>query len=421
MLDTLKTLHSLGIHEGEVFHLKQSTTAYEYSADSLKLKNSGTDEGFGVRVLEGRKLGFSYSTSKSRAGEGAWAALSLSKFSKETGFSFAQPGKYLPAPAYDPKAAEIGEEDLRDMVYAIAGGVEKHAEVVRIVLANETAETAIANTCLLFAQEKGTSFMAYAEAKSGQGYGFDDYSHFRMLEDPAALGERAGIMAKEMRSPGKLPTGKYSVIFSTETLSSLFGLLAYSFSGELNRRKISKLWDKEGQKLFDQRLTVWDDPFADAEARSAFDAEGVPSQKIPLIEAGVVRNFYYNREAAALAGLDKGGNCARSGYSSPPSLGSSNTVISTGDSEPEAELAKYVYIESMHGLHTANTTTGDFGAEVSVAFLNEKGGKKPVRGFMVSENIFNLFSKIECIGKQQEQSGDFVSPKIAFSGVSLVS
>lgn len=427
MLDALRMFHSLGASDGEIFHASETSVVYEYAAGALKVKSRGTDEGFGLRVLSGRKLGFSYANSKSKLESAVKSALAFSKFSQKSGFSFALKQAYPKTDSYDPKVAGLDEAALKEMVLELVAGVEEHSEVMRAILVCGTGKSAIANTSLLFAERASTSFMAYVEAKNKDGFGFADYSHYRIAGDLRALGRKAGLMAKEMKSPKKLQAGKYTVVFSQETLASLFGLLAASFSGDLKRRKISKLWDAEGKKMFDEKLTVLDDPFADAEARCAFDGEGVASKKRPLIEKGVVKDFYYSREIAALECVEKEGSCSRTDYKTIPGIGPSNTVIGTGDadlgteSSAESELGKYLYIESMHGLHTANTTTGDFGCEASIAFLHENGKKVPVRGFMVSENIFNLFNKIEAVGKRQMQAGDFVSPALAFRDVSIVS
>ncbi|MFA5077383.1 MAG: TldD/PmbA family protein [Candidatus Micrarchaeia archaeon] len=421
MLDSLKTFHSLGLHDGEIFSVEGTRTVYEYSQKTLKTKSFGIDSGFGIRVLKNRKLGFSFCNSKEQIPSAIKRATSISAFSSPSEFSFAQRQKYANAEAFDSKVADADEREMRAIVGQIEDGVKKHAEPVRIVLVSQTDESAIANTNLLFAKERSTSLMAFAEAKSGNGFGSSDYAHYKALKDPHSLGERAGLMAKEMKNPKKPPSGKYSVIFSHDVLASLLSLLLYSFSGELKRRKISKLWDKEGKLIFSEKLTVGDDPFADAAAKSAFDGEGVSSRCTALIEKGEVGAFLYDRECAAFSEINSEGNCFRPGYKAPPSIGASNISIKAGDAEPEKELKKYLYIESMHGLHTANQLSGDFGAEASIAFLHEKGKKTPVRGFMVSENIFNLFNRIEYVGRSQEQAGSLVAPKISFSGVSVIS
>ncbi len=420
MLDSLRMLHSFGLSEGEIYSLKTARTVYEHTGKEIKVKSAGNDEGAGVRVINGKKIGFSFANSKEKLGDAIKTASSISKFSEKSEFSFAGPQKYKNVSSWDRKVAEAGEKELKEIVDEVANGVNRSgSEVARIFLVSGKSEAAIANSSLLFGKEQGTSCMVYAEARNGKGSGFADYSGYKMIKEPFELGKSAGMMAKKMRSPKKLQGGKYTVIFSHETLASLVGLMLNSFSGELKRRKISNLHDKEGKLMFDRRLNIWDDPFAEGTGKSAFDGEGVASQKLALVENGIVRNFYYDRETAAFAGVKKDGNCARDAYSSYPDIGASNTVIGKG--EGMEEPSKYVYIESMHGLHTANPTSGDFGAEASVAFLRENGKETAVRGFMVSENVFNLFSRIDCIGTKQAINGEFISPQISFKGVALVS
>ena len=47
-----------------------------------------------------------------------------------------------------------------------------------------------------------------------------------------------------------------------------------------------------------------------------------------MIENGVIKNFLYDHETAALDNLNGNGACSRGDYSTPPSIGNSNLVIS---------------------------------------------------------------------------------------------
>ncbi|MBI5051603.1 hypothetical protein HZC08_02480 [Candidatus Micrarchaeota archaeon] len=85
------------------------------------------------------------------------------------------------------------------------------------------------------------------------------------------------------------------------------------------------------------------------------------------------------------------------------------------------EVEKYLYVDSFHGIHTSNATTGDFGLEVSVAKLVERGRTTFTRGCMLSGNIFNLFNSIVCIGSESELFDDMAAPKIVFEKISVVS
>ena len=148
-----------------------------------------------------------------------------------------------------------------------------------------------------------------------------------------------------------------------------------------------------------------------------FDDEGIPSEKITLIDKGTAKNFIYNVEVASLEGVKDNGKCSRPSYAAMPGIGFSNIVVDTGDlSEDEGDIS----VVSFHGSHTANTTTGDFGIEVNSAFLTKNGKREPIRDFMITGNIFKLFKNIYGIGKRQRKLGTFFAPRIAFSDVQVV-
>lgn len=420
MWDVLKIFHSCGLNDGEIFYLKTNRICYEYNGGAIKVKNSGIDEGFGIRVLKDKRLGFSYTNSLSKIPDAVKNAAALSKFSVQTSFSFPEKQKYKKIEAYDKKFDGISIKNLDEMISEILNGIKEHSEPLRIFLTLEIGKKIIANTNLVFAQSRYSSLSAYAEAKNQKGLGIEEYSHYKMPKNFRKIGENAGIMAKQTMHPKKIKTGRYSVVFSQEVLASLFDLLVSSFSGELKKRKTSKLWNKEGKKVFDERLSIYDDPFKDGEGKCAFDDEGVRTNKIPLVEKGIVKNFYYNLEISALCNLKKQGNCTRSSYAVQPGLGNSNIVVKE-NKKNLGKLNDYVYVESAHGLHTANPTTGNFGCEVNIAFLCKNGEKTALQNFMISENIFKLFNKIEDIEKKQIQTSDFISPRIVFKDIALIS
>ena len=61
-----------------------------------------------------------------------------------------------------------------------------------------------------------------------------------------------------------------------------------------------------------------------------FDDEGVVSRALPLIQAGVVRNFMYDLQTAGLAKTESTGAASRS-LASQPAISNSNLVIEPGD------------------------------------------------------------------------------------------
>jgi PmbA protein len=161
-----------------------------------------------------------------------------------------------------------------------------------------------------------------------------------------------------------------------------------------------------------------DNGLEEASERRPFDDEGIVSKKRELIDKGVVKNFIYDKEVAALAKVKKNGFCNRAHFSSSPGAGTSNVLIYPGKySDLEQEIKDPLIVHSLHGSHTANTTTGDFGLEVNVAF--HKG--KPVRGFMLSANIFKLLKQKILLEKNAICYGNLIAPRIAFTNMQVIS
>ncbi len=60
-----------------------------------------------------------------------------------------------------------------------------------------------------------------------------------------------------------------------------------------------RLREKSGEKVASENLTIYDDGlFAGGLRTGLFDGEGVPHQKTPVIEKGVLRNFLYDNYSA---------------------------------------------------------------------------------------------------------------------------
>ena len=109
------------------------------------------------------------------------------------------------------------------------------------------------------------------------------------------------------------------------------------FSGTAIRDDRSFLNDRIGQKLFGDNITIYDDARHPLQSGAAFDAEGVPRRRLTLVDAGVVREIAYCRQAAALAGVAPTGH----GFPLPNEMGEApmNIVIAGGDTSVDEMMA----------------------------------------------------------------------------------
>jgi PmbA protein len=122
-----------------------------------------------------------------------------------------------------------------------------------------------------------------------------------------------------------------------------------------------------GDSVASAALTVYDhglDP--EGLNSSPFDAEGSPRTMTPLIETGTLSAYLHDTYTARRegGGTRTTASASRSGYRSPPSVSTSNLVISPGDKNFEellTEAGEGVYVTDVAGLHSGvNPVSGTF-------------------------------------------------------------
>ena len=85
------------------------------------------------------------------------------------------------------------------------------------------------------------------------------------------------------------------VLFLPETLYALLWRVQSVTNGRNIYQKVSPVLGKLNEKIFDEKLTLYDDPFNDRfPGARGFDDEGTPCRSFPVIEKGVLTHFYYD-------------------------------------------------------------------------------------------------------------------------------
>lgn len=417
--ECLRALASEDVSGAEVYTSSAHSLNVEYAGNTYKSKEFSGDSGYGIRIIEKGKMGFSHSNLPGNAAPALRRARELARFSPQTSFSFEPAHEKYPSPkTFDRKLSELEPESVFSAVEEILGGIREHATPTRVSVGFSNAQERIMNTSSLHAEGKYSSVSVYAEAKKGTGLGFSLYSSCFLPRDFRKFGEEAGEIASRMDGSRPVSTRKIPVKFSLSALPSLLEFLLFHFDGDNKRRGISRI--EKGEKKFSGSFTLISDPLAEADSACPFDGDGAPSRPTALIKEGVVQDFLYDRYTAALGGAGAGGNCQRSDYSSMPAPGITNLVIPGVRPEGSGPPGEYLEVISFHGLHTSDPVSGDFGVDVDIAFLHGKGEPSPVSNVLLSGNIFNLFNKIAYTGESQETLGGLVSPEIWFSDVQLI-
>jgi len=125
-------------------------------------------------------------------------------------------------------------------------------------------------------------------------------------EDPVGLPvTETAVMAvagaaRELGSRA-LPSGPVCVVLGPDAVAELVTLLALScFTPGSYHSGGALTSGRMGEKLFDERISLWDDARDPRTCRTNFDYDGVPCQKVNFIEKGLVSGVVYAQPRPAI-------------------------------------------------------------------------------------------------------------------------
>jgi PmbA protein len=236
-------------------------------------------------------------------------------------------------------------------------------------------------------------------AIAGEGTAMErDYDYSSVLHgadlDPAEkVGRSAGERTVERLNPRKVETKRVPVVFDRRVAGSLVGHLAGAINGASVARKTSFLKDRLGQRLFKPGISVIDDPRRMRGLRSRpFDAEGVETKRLAVVEDGVLVSWFLDSATARELGLATTGHAQR-GVSSSPSPGASNLHLSPGADAPEAliaDIAEGFYVTDLIGMGV-NQVTGDYSRGASGFWIENGKRSYPVSEVTIAGSLLDMF------------------------------
>jgi predicted Zn-dependent protease len=121
--------------------------------------------------------------------------------------------------------------------------------------------------------------------------------------DVADLTERALDKALRAQQPGEIVPGNYTAILEPAAVMDLLAYLWWDFAGTSHTDQLSCLIDKVGKKVFDERINIVDDAHHAMSSGCPFDGEGLPRQRVELVNKGVLKNLVHGRRSANRFGL----------------------------------------------------------------------------------------------------------------------
>jgi PmbA protein len=440
-------LSAKGIDGYEIYFNQSSH--FDIESKEGKIETLQTDQylGMAFRILNHRRIGFSYSTlthPSPSISEGFLAELdrmiehairSAEATSPDPCFDFA-PALSAPLPElpiFDESLEGISEkikiEKARDLEAATrAVDPERITKVRKASYQEVLSRTTLVNSNGLrnsYAHSLASvSVTAVAEASGESEVAWDfDTSHFFDNLDVEKVGQSAGRKALERLGGKRIPTGVYPVILRNHVAAEFLSLLSHSFFADQVQKGKSPLKGKRGEKFFSPLLTIVDDGlYSKGISTAPFDGEGMPSQRTPLVTQGELTHYLYdrywaNRENLFSPGSQAGstGNSRRHGIKFPPGVGISNFFIEPGSLDLPDLLEGFLHalvVEEVMGLHTVDPISGDFSLGCSGDWMDRGEKVQTVKSIAIAGNLFDLFRGVIGVGKDLRFFGGVGAPSL---------
>ena len=242
------------------------------------------------------------------------------------------------------------------------------------------------------------SMAAIAGSGTGmeQDYDFTSTLHASDLGNAGEIGRNAGERAVKRLNPRKVATRRVPVVFDTRISGSLVGHVASAANGASIARKTSFLREKLGQKILAAGIDIIDDPLRHRGQRSrAFDAEGVATASLKLVEDGVLKTWLLDCATARELDLKTTGHAQR-GVSSVPSPGPSNLYMAAGKQSPAeliADIEDGFFITDLIG-SGVNMVTGDYSRGASGFWIENGELTYAVSEVTIAGHLSEMFASL---------------------------
>jgi PmbA protein len=252
------------------------------------------------------------------------------------------------------------------------------------------------------------------DGRMQQGYWYTACRHFRMLENPEAVGKTAASRALRRLGARKIKTTHAPVVFDPDMAASILRALAGAASGPSLYKGASFLTGKLGEQIMAANVTVRDDGRMKAGLGSKpFDGEGLPTGRKSLVERGVLQSYLLDCYSARKLKLQPTGNASR-GVGEIPGVSPTNFYLEPGPYTPQqiiGSVKRGLYVTELIGFGV-NGVTGDYSRGAGGLWIEDGEPVYPVQEITIAGNLKDMFMSIEMVGNDLKWRSAIVSPTI---------
>lgn len=263
-----------------------------------------------------------------------------------------------------------------------------------------------------------------AQDESGamqRDYWFTQARTMAKLESPESVGQVAAQRTLRRLGARKIASTQAPIVLDPLVAGSILDNIFDAVNGDSVYRQSSFLAGKLGEQVAASNITVIDDgTIPEGFGTEPFDGEGVPTQRTPVIENGVLKSYLLNTYTAKKLGLKTTGSASR-GLAGSPGIGAGNFFLQKGARTPQqiiSGIKQGLYVVQFMGFGV-NMVTGDFSRGATGLWIENGELAYPVEEITVAGNLKDMLNNISEIGNDLEFRGSTASPTIRIDGMMI--
>ena len=314
--------------------------------------------------------------------------------------------EYKSSQTFSESTAAISPEDRAQVAVDSIDPCRAEKLIAAGFLEDGQSFVAFANSKGNFGYQKATNFnyTCTVRTEDGRGSGWVGRNLKNASDFNAGSDIRTAMRkAKDSAEAKALEPGKYTVILEPAAAAGLISFMMNFFDArqaDEGRSFLSKKGggNKIGEQVYDPRVNFTADPWNPEATVMPWDGEGLPREKMAIVENGKIANLEYSRFWAQKQGKR--------------AVGSPGNLLMAGGTKSTSELVKttqkgilvtrtwYIrMVDPQTVLLTGLTRDGTF-------YIENGEIKHPVKNFRFNESPVIMLNNIEELGKPVRLSGD---------------
>ena len=320
------------------------------------------------------------------------------------------PQKYQKVSRFSAATAAATPQSRASEVAKVCRLAEKAKQTAAGIFSSGSTQSVLLNSKGLFSRYEQTraEFSVTILEESSSGWAKSTSFDIRTI-DPEALAECASRKAAQSRHPRELPPGHYTAILEPAAVLDLVGFLFYDFAGTAMLDNRSCFTGRLGKKLFAENVSLWDDVYHPLQLGEPHDGEGLPRQRVLLVDRGVPKNLVYARTTARKMRTKPTGH----GFALPNEYGEAPMNLVWGGGEQSIDemvdstergvlVTRLWYIREVDPYNKILT-----GMTRDGTFLVENGRiTGGIRNFRFNQSVLEMLANVEMMSPAVRSSGE---------------